>query len=691
MGKYDKIFEPVTLGKSCVLKNRIIKAPQSSWLWNEDGSMGDSRAQDMYESMAKGGVGAVTVAAMLWEPLKFGNYAFATDDKFIPGMQRFNEVIHQHGTKTFGQLHHMGPSAWDTYDGQLPPGPSHIAEADIPTPPPFGREVRELSVDQIHEKQQMIVDAAVRLWKGGFDGVELHAGNGYFLNAWLSPIWNHRTDEYGWKDPVNRTRMLREIVAAIRERVDDDFVIGCRFNGQEWSDRYVGTQPSDAAESAKLLEEAGIQYFDVCGYGYGAMSFRYDPDYFAYPDPEPFMKDYVADAQGIGLFVKGAAAVHAAVKDAKVFVAGVRDEDRMMEVLSKDMADGWACGRQMWADPEFPIKLQEGRVEDIMRCTHCASCEDPVTQPRFCRVNPGLGRRDCWLEEHPAEKVKNVMVIGGGPAGMECAVTAAKRGHKVALYEKTAELGGKTKLASMIKGDKIEDVMPIHDYLVNAVAKQPNITVKTNTEVTPALIKRERPDVVVVAVSSPYYVPDVAGIDRKNVLTIPQMTKLSKIPMKMFGPQKLASMAQKFFPVGKRLVVVGAGAEGAQCAEFMKKLGKDVVVVAEDEDLGGMITARFKERLEWWFDREGIEIARNSELVEVDKKGAVVRNVKDGSTRHIDGDCVMIMLPERRDPAFYESVKDLAPEVYEIGSARGGENAFFKHAFRDGRDVGMAI
>ncbi|MBQ9067683.1 MAG: FAD-dependent oxidoreductase, partial [Eggerthellaceae bacterium] len=670
------------------MKNRLVKAPQSSWLWNEDGTMGDSMAQDMYESMAKGGIGAVTVAAMLWEPLNFGIYAFATDDKFIPGMRRFNEVIHQYGTVTIGQLHHMGPSAWDTYDGLLPPGPSEMAEEDIPTPPPFGRAVRALTVDQIREKQELFVQAAVRWWKGGIDCVEIHAANGYFLNSFLSPSWNHRDDEYGWEDVQNRTRIHREIIQAIRERTDDDFVIGIRINGQEWSDRYIGIQPSDAAQTAKALQDAGAQYISVCGYGYGTLSFRYDPDYFAYPDPEPFMEPFKAQAQGEGLFVPGAAAITKAV-DIPTWVSGLRNEDWALRVVQEGKATGIAFGRQMWADPEYPNKLKEGRFDDILRCTHCASCEDPVTQPRYCRVNPGLGKRDMWPEEHPAKKKKKVMVVGGGPAGMECAITAAKRGHDVTIYEKSGELGGKTKLASMIKGNTIEDVMPIYDYLTTQIAKA-GVKVRLHTEVGPNLIKQTAPDVLVSAISAPYYVPDIPGINQFHVWTIPQMTKLSKIPMKLFGPRGLEKIAHTFFPVGKRIAVIGAGAEGAQCAEFMHKIGKDVVLVAEDEDIGGLITARYKERLEWWFDYVGIEVIKNARCTAIGKKD-VTLSLADKTTRTVSCDCVMIMLPEVRDDTFYNTVKGLAPEVYEVGSTLGGDNVFFKHAFKDGRSIGVQI
>lgn len=689
MKSYDKLLSPLEIAPGVTIKNRMFKAPQSSWLWNEDGTADGSRAIDMYENIAKGGAAGIIIAAILWEPAGTGIYLMADTDKCIPGMRELTDKCHKYGTLMIGQLHHMGPSAWRAPDDtRLPIGASSLTEDEIPTPPPFGSATRGLSVEEIHEKEQKIIDAAYRLKQGGFDGVEVHAAHGYFLNSWLSPIWNKRDDEYSWEPVENRTRIMREIFAGIREKCGDDFIIGTRINGQEFSPNLRGIKPADAAETAKSLVAAGAQYVNVAGYGYGPLSFRYCPDYFEYPEPEPHMVPFMDAFYTRGLWNEGTVAVKKAVGNTPVITAGRMDEDLAEDILEKGEADIIALGRTIWADPEFPNKVKEGRFEDIRRCTRCSTCEDPVTQPRYCRVNPALGHeREYALT--PTDKPKKVMVIGAGPGGMEAALSASKRGHDVTLYDKASDLGGRIKLASMIKGNKGEDVMPIYDWYTTQIGKS-NVKVKLKTEVTPELVRKVAPDAVVIANSSPYYIPDVPGINGKNVFTIPGLSKLAAVPLKMFGPEKLSSMSEKVLPVGKNLVIIGGSAEGAQCAVFMVKRGKQVTIVSETDDIGGLVPLKYKERMVPWFEQKGVKMVRNAELASVDKQGCTIKHA-DGSEEHLDCDSVLIMLPERRDPTFYEAIKAIVPETYEVGSTKGGENAFLVHAIHDGRDVACKL
>lgn len=681
MGDFDMLLSPLEITPNFKLRNRIVKSPQSTWRWNEDGTADGSAGIDLYEAIAKGGAAAVNIAGINWEPAPWGIYLYAYDDKFIPGLKELNDRVHAHGCLTIGQLHHGGPLS-PAQGSDRPICSSTLEEDELPTIPPEGMATRGLTIEELHEKRDLIVDAAERLWKAGFDAIEVHAAHGYFLNSFLSPIWNHRDDEYGPQTAESRTLIMKEIYDLIRERCGNDIVIGTRINGQEWSPLQPGAiTPEMAVEHAKALESYGYQYISVSGYGYGPLPFRYCPDYFPYPDPEPHMEPYMKDYEDLGILMPSIKAVKEAV-NVPVIGVGRMDEVKGERVLRNGYADIIAYGRYLWADPEFPNKVKEGRTDEIRRCTRCASCEDPVTSPRICRVNPSLGR-DKELELKPVDKPKKVMVIGGGPAGMETALDAAAKGHDVTLYESKGELGGRMKLASMIKGNKVEDIIPMLDYLTTQVERS-NVKVKLKTEVTPSLVKKEKPDVVAIANSSPYFIPtDLPGVDRKNVFTIPGMSKLAAVPMKMFGPEKLASMSEKFFPVGKRIVVLGAGIEGTQCATFLAHRGKSVVLLSENEDVGGQIPVRYKARIEPWFKDHNVEVIRNAECLAIGKKNVTIKTPED--EREIECDSVMIMLPEKRDGSLYDSLKDLVPEIYEVGSTLGEPHSLLKHAVLDGR------
>lgn len=238
-----------------------------------------------------------------------------------------------------------------------------------------GKPTRGLTAEEIAEDKELYFKAAERAKAAGFDGIEVHCAHGYYLESFVSRVWNRRDDQYGPQSLENRTRLPLEIIAGLRERLGADYPLGLRMNGQEWgADK--GLTIAETVAIAKIFEGAGVRYISVSGYGFGPLPFRYLPDYWPYPEPEEHMKPYLKDFMGDGLLIPAAATIKQAV-NIPVIAVGRLDEAKAEKILEEGKADLVAFGRVLWADPEFPRKVAEGRIEDIVRCTRCGTCEDP--------------------------------------------------------------------------------------------------------------------------------------------------------------------------------------------------------------------------------------------------------------------------------------------------------------------------
>ncbi|ACR68263.1 NADH:flavin oxidoreductase [Edwardsiella ictaluri] len=682
--RYPLIFSPLTLTPHCRLKNRLIKSGQSTWLWNPDGTAEESRAADLYENIARGGAAAIILGGCAIEETP-GIYLGLWDDRFIPGLRHLAGRVQRHGCKLFAQFHHSGPAAWPRL-GEPPISSSTLTVDEIPMKPPLANPCQGMTLAQIRHKQQQIVDACVRADQGGLDGMEIHAAHGYLLNSFLSRVWNRRDDEYGCQNVENRTRIVREILQAARQRCRPEFVLGVRINGREYGAQGAITI-EEAMENAIALEQAGAQFINVAGYGYGSAPFRYCPDYFPYPEPDDFMQPHMAAWRDKGLWSDSARHIRRVVS-VPVITAGRMDEDRAERILRDGDADLIGLGRTLWADPDFPRKVLQGHPEDIMRCTRCASCEDPVTQPRICRVNPSLGR-ERELAIRPAPQPKKVMIIGAGPAGMEAARVAALRGHRVTLYDRAPVLGGRIRLAAMIKGCDVENVLPIYDWLSTQLAKS-TVTLHLGTEVTPALVQNERPDAIVIASSGEYPLPTIPGIDQPHVLGIKQLAQRAALPLRLFGPRLLERLTRLFLPVGRRVVVVGGQIEGLQGAVFLRKRGRTVTVVESGAEVGAGIPERYLQRLLPWLQRKGVNLLTETHVLSIQRRQVIVSD-KLGQRHTLPCDTVMVLMPQLPDQTLAASLAPHVAELHQIGSALGAENGLLKHALLDGRRTGCIL
>ncbi len=680
------LLSPIRLSESLTLKNRMIKSPQSTMYWDPDYFMND-RVIDFYESIAAGGAAMIILAGILWYPAHPGGiYGALYDDKYLPGMKRFVEVMHRHDCKVICQFHHTGPSSPTDDKGGRPFGSSTLEQDEMPSPLPYLHATRGVTLDEIAMHKERYIASAVRAKEAGFDGVEVHCAHGYFLESFLSRVWNRREDQYGPQSMENRTRIVREIIQGIREKAGTDFPIGVRINGEEFGAKNTMTL-AESKEIAQILEKEGVCYISVSGYGFGPLPMTYVPDYFPYPEPEEYMKPYMDRYRGDGVYVYAAAEIKKSVK-VPVIAVGRMDEVKAERLLEEGKADIIALGRTLWADPQFPNKVREGRISDIVRCTRCATCEDPPRDARRCRVNPAMGR-EREMAILPAEASKKVLIVGGGPAGMEAARVAAIRGHKVTLIEQAPQLGGRLRLASMIKGSEVEDVKPVYTYLIDQLERNANVNVRLSTKATADLIRIERPDEVILAVGGNYGFPDVPGIHRWNVQGVKTLSKLASLPLRVFGPDLLAKLTHVMLPIGRSITIMGGQIEAIQGAIFLLKRGKKVTLVEQTDKLGQGIPPRYLERALAWLDKKNVPIITEATYNRVSSQGLHI-TLKDGSTRTIKSHSIMVLGRQTPNLELASALGSSMP-VRVIGSANGAESSLIVNALHEGRKAGISV
>ena len=466
--KYEKILEPFKLGQM-ELKNRIVMPAVAVSFAGSDGSV-TQRMIDYLEERARGGVGLIIVGLASVDFARgriFANNLAIDDDKYIPGYRKLVETLHGHGAKVALQLHHGGGFSLSALTGSLPVAPSSVfcrAGGNLP---------HELTIEEIHGLVQRFAAAAERAVKAGFDGIEIHAGGNYLFHQFLSLSKNKRRDEYGG-ELKNRARFLLEVMSAIHEKAGADCHLWIKINGVEYGKGQAWTT-DEAVELAQMLQKAGSTAIRVSSVG---------PNY-------PYVKTEEPDGSNMHL----AAAIKKAI-DIPVIALGRITPSAGESALLEGKADLVVIGRGLLSDPELPNKLASGRSEDIAPCITCLNCSRLTPSgDTTCLVNPALGR-EAEYRIKPADRSKRVLVIGGGPAGMEAARVAALRGHQVTLYEKGQRLGGRMRWAWRVPGaSRIED-LTLH--LARQV-KKAGVTLEYGKTLMLADIEALKPDAVILA------------------------------------------------------------------------------------------------------------------------------------------------------------------------------------------------
>ncbi|MFC2024443.1 FAD-dependent oxidoreductase [Chloroflexota bacterium] len=638
-----KLLDPIKLGSS-YLKNRIVMPPMESRLSRPDGSVTKAMIA-YYEERAKGGVGAIIVENTFIDNKESRSSISSSgiyNDHMIASKSELAEAIKAHGTVALIQLSHGGRQCHREATGLQPVAPSAIPCKVIGVVP------RELASAEIEEIQNAFAEAARRAKQAGFDGVELHGAHGYLLGSFLSPYTNKRTDQYG--GPLeNRALFALQIIRGIRKKVGNDFIIGYRISADEYIPQ--GLTLKETKPFAKMLEESKIDYIHVSAGIYESGHHTVPPVYF----PKAYL---VHLAWGIKKSVK-----------IPVITVGAHDIYTAEEALQEGKADLVALGRGLIADPELPNKLATGGINAIRPCIRgnegCLSRFDTAV-PQRCEVNPACGRENEFKITQAANK-KDVMVIGGGIAGLETARIAALRGHSVTIVEKEEKLGGHLIEASVPRFK--ESTRQLLNWIITQV-KISGVKIKLGIEADASFVKQAKPEVLIAAVGSDYHVPQIPGCNRGYVATAGKVLLNGKI-------------------TGEKVVVVGAGLIGCETALYIAEEleGKVTIVEMLDDMLVG-IQRTCHEALRERMQKMGIVVNLGWCLDKVSIAG-VECLVKNGGTVKIKADTVVLatgLVPRKNTK---ERFINLAPETYAVGDCIQARKIF--HCFEDAWRVALYI
>ena len=497
--KYKNLCRPITIG-NVTFRNRMFSAPMSGAEITPECTIG-SKSTAFYELRAKGGAAAVTVSELMVHPPTDASHAYHLNTQTVGSIASFTytaDAIKRHGAVPSVELSHSGQYAGtylldrDKKESMTQYGPSAGTRPD-------GLPVTPLNKEQIQDIVQAYYENAKLAKLCGYEMTMVHGGHGWLINQFLSPYFNHRTDEYGGS-LENRVRLAREVLSAVRQAVGPGFPIEFRMSGSEMFDG--GYDLEEGVRIAQAVEDL----VDLIHVSAGSYKFG-----FSITHPSMF-RDH-----GCNVFLAEEMKKH--VSKPVATIGGLYDPAMMDELIGSGKVDLVVMGRALLADPELPSKVMENREDEIIRCLRCFVCmaERGTTQTRRCSVNPLIGREWEGMDLMPARKKRKVLIAGGGVAGLEAAVTAARRGHQVLLCEKHDRLGGILKCE---QGIDFKHEMYELGVTLEHLARLEGVEIRTGTEVTPEYAEKVGADALIIAVGSVPVVPPIPGIDGEQVVLV---------------------------------------------------------------------------------------------------------------------------------------------------------------------------
>jgi 2,4-dienoyl-CoA reductase-like NADH-dependent reductase (Old Yellow Enzyme family)/thioredoxin reductase len=703
---FSHLMAPGRIG-SMELKNRIFMTAMGDNLAEEDGMCG-ARTRAYYEARAKGGAALLTVGSVSvgypvgsncqWQVALSG-------DRHIPSIRGVADVVHKHGAKLALQLHFGGLVAMtDMKEGRpvwcpsipLPPKPGDVIDGFLPeelAQADFAN-VKEVSFKVMTAQDaehliQMFADAAARAKEAGADGVELHGGHGYIFSSFISPASNRRTDEYG--GPLeNRARLLLDAVKAVRAQVGQDYPVWCKIDEEEFG-KEDGIRIEDAKKLAVLLQNAGVDAVTASSYADQSQG-KYHSGSNIPHKPE--------------LMIPGAITIKS-VLDIPVITSGRIEPEAANKYIGEGKFDFVAMGRKLLADPELPNKLKAGKPEDVRPCVYCYACVSQIyfSKAVKCAVNPETSfERERAIA--PDTGAKKIVVIGGGPGGMEAARRLTLKGHTVTLLEKSDRLGGTVQFASIAYAP--------NERILNWLKRQVEelkIDVRLKTAATPELLKSLKPDEIVVATGAIRTMPPIPGSDRDTVFSGDDMRSLvlgenlDRLKGKTSWTTRMAAKAgsltgvtgnpamireatKAWMPLGDKIVVIGGELVGLELAEFLAERGRKVTVVDEAPRLGsGIYIVRRWRALSEARDLGVVLLPGVSDIAITD--AGVTYKDADGKAQFGAADNVIVAKGAKGDLSLADTLTAAGFKVHTVGDCNGV--GYIEGAIASAADVAVAI
>ncbi|MDP6895072.1 MAG: NAD(P)/FAD-dependent oxidoreductase [Acidimicrobiales bacterium] len=704
--EFPRLLSEATLGP-LTLRNRIVMPAMDQNNCTDDGLISNKTLQH-YEDRAKGGAGLLILetSAVKWPNGATSKHQPSlSSDEVIPGLEKLAERAHKHGARMIVQACHHGRISGLDISRDVPvlvpstPIPSFdtlgmaynttteelmkmatLTGGKLPT-------FKEASREELVEIIEAFGEASLRIKKANLDGIEIHAAHGYLISTFLSRAWNRREDEWGGSIE-KRARLLTEIIRKIRKKCGSDFAIVVRIDGHEYGIEH-GITSEEASTTAAIAEEAGADAIHVSAISSSGTGVGFTEG------PLPWERCQYSEL---------AKNVKSAISIPVIAVGRIEPKDGE-RLIAENNCDFVAMGRQLLADPELPNNLINNTPEKIRPCINCFVCvaQNFWNGEPVCAVNPRLGNYEEIVEA--PKKLKNIVVVGAGPAGLECARVASNRGHKVTILEQTGSLGGTALFSSL--------TTPKNGELINwfeQVLKDSEVVIRKNFLADSKSIMSFEPDVVVIATGSQSSKSNIKGSELQHVLSRDQLkallqesnsseiTKgrknLSSLVLwlgRKLGffedMEKIRKLSKLWIPLGKNVVIIGGGLVGVELSHFLSERKRNVSVLETRPVMAPEMAHPRRWRSLHQGSLSGVKFHNNIQVVEIRKNSVVY--IKDESECEVPADSVILAEGIEADRKLHEKFADIEVETHIIGDAES--IGYIEGAVRSGNKVGQIV